>query len=113
MFFLVLSALLFALQFCAEAQFKVGPAGPEWDEWWGPRLFQEYRLFVACEADEDIPYLLKYVGEDNLLIGSDYGHQDQSRDDGVVPTIKKRPDLPESVKGKILYDNPKRFYGLA
>lgn len=37
----------------------------------GPALFQDYLIYVACEADEDIPYLLNYMGEDNLMIGSD------------------------------------------
>lgn len=26
-------------------------------------LFQNYRLYVACEADEDIPYIAQYIGE--------------------------------------------------
>ncbi|HZU08147.1 MAG TPA: amidohydrolase family protein [Chloroflexota bacterium] len=104
--------LLHLLRRASKAQFKVGPSGPEWDEWWGPKLFRDYRLYIACEADEDIPYLLNYIGEDNLLIGSDYGHQDQSRDDGVVATIKRRPDLSERVKEKMLTINPRVFYGL-
>ena len=28
-------------------------------------LFKEYRLYVACEADEDIPYLARCMGEDS------------------------------------------------
>src|SRR5581483_7799699 len=31
-----------------------------------PELFRQYRIYVACEADEDIPYLAKYTGDDHL-----------------------------------------------
>jgi hypothetical protein len=43
-------------------------------------LFREYRLWVACEADEELPHLVRFLGEDNLIIGSDYGHNDPSKD---------------------------------
>ena len=35
---------------------------------------QEYRLYTAYEEWEDLPYLVQYVGEDNLVVGSDWGH---------------------------------------
>ena len=28
---------------------------------WGPKLFRDYRLYVAAEADEDLDYLLTQV----------------------------------------------------
>ncbi len=79
---------------------------------WGPRLFAENRLFVACEADEDITYLARYIGEDHLLIGSDYGHNDPSEELGFVGTLRAREDVPPRLIDKILSDNPARFYGL-
>ena len=75
-------------------------------------LFREYRLYVACEADEDIPYLAKYTGEDHLLIGSDYPHSDPSREDQFVHAITVREDISPQLRQKILCDNPKEFYGL-
>ena len=33
----------------------------------------------ACEADEDIPYLAEFIGDDPLMIGSDYGYNDLAR----------------------------------
>ena len=35
-------------------------------------------LFVACQTDDDLPYVLKYAGENCLMIGSDYGHADNA-----------------------------------
>ena len=76
-------------------------------------LFRDYRIYVACEADEDIPYLAEYIGEDNLLIGSDYGHNDPAEEKALVQTMRTREDLSPSLVEKIFSDNPKRFYGLS
>lgn len=78
----------------------------------GPELFREYRLYVACEADEDIPYLAKYTGEDHLLIGSDYPHSDPSREDQFVNAISVREDISPQLRQRLLYDNPRAFYGM-
>jgi predicted TIM-barrel fold metal-dependent hydrolase len=67
---------------------------------------------VACEADEDVVYLSQYTGEDNLIIGSDYGHNDPSEEGNLVHTIKAREDIPARLVERILSDNPKRFYNL-
>jgi uncharacterized protein len=75
-------------------------------------LFREYRLYVACEADEDISYLAKYTGNDHLLIGSDYPHSDPSREDQFVHAINARSDISAQLKQKILYDNPRAFYAM-
>jgi predicted TIM-barrel fold metal-dependent hydrolase len=75
-------------------------------------LFREYRIYVACEADEDIAYLAKCMGEDYLLIGSDYPHSDPSREDQFVNAINVRSDIAPGLKQKILYDNPRTFYRL-
>lgn len=87
-------------------------ASPDDSLTWGPKLFRDYRLYVAAEADEDLPYLVGHIGADNIIMGSDYGHQDQSKEDGLVALMRRREDLPAEVVEKILGDNPQRFYGL-
>lgn len=79
---------------------------------WGPNLFRDYRLYMAAEADEDLPYLLTHIGEDHIIMGSDYGHQDQSREDGMVAVMRRKEDVSPEVVEKILCDNPRRFYGI-
>jgi predicted TIM-barrel fold metal-dependent hydrolase len=79
----------------------------------GPDLFREYRLYVACEADEDVPYLAQYIGEDNLIIGSDFGHNDPSDEPELVRTLRARDDLSPVLVDKILGENARSFYGLA
>lgn len=75
-------------------------------------LFRSYRLFVACEADEDIPYLIRHIGEDNIIIGSDYGHNDPSEERHLVVSLHARDDVTPKQIQKILNENPRRFYAL-
>jgi predicted TIM-barrel fold metal-dependent hydrolase len=75
-------------------------------------MFREYRLYVACEADEDVPYIANYTGADHLLIGSDYPHSDPSREDQFVKVLNTREDLSPQLRQKIMIDNPRAFYAL-
>ena len=75
-------------------------------------LFRDYRLFIACEADEDVSYIAKHTGEENLIIGSDYGHNDPSEERNLVHTMRAREDIPASLTEKILCENARRFYPL-
>ena len=64
----------------------------------------------AIEFTCDDPSLPR--GEDNLVIGSDYGHADTSTElDALRNLHETTPVAPEILK-KILEDNPARFYGL-
>ena len=83
-----------------------------WSELSSPELFEQYRFYVACEADEDVSYLARYVGEDNLIIGSDYAHNDPSEEGDLVGAMKSREDVPAALVDKILSDNPSRFYAV-
>ena len=76
-------------------------------------LFHEYRFWVACEADEELPHLLNYIGEDHLVIGSDYGHNDPSKEPEFVKNMRAREDVAPQAIEKILCDNARRFYGIA
>jgi len=78
-------------------------------------LFKDNRVYITCQVDEDLPYILKHVGEDNLMVGSDYTHRDPSMELEFRALLQGRADrgeIPQSAVQKILYDNPKAFYGL-
>lgn len=89
---------------------SVGQSGRD-PEFFGPQLFEEYRLYIAVEADEDIPYIAQYTGWDHLLIGSDYGHTDQSAELDYVSTLERRDDLGEVHRALLTASNPGAFYG--
>jgi predicted TIM-barrel fold metal-dependent hydrolase len=71
------------------------------------------QLFVACQTDDDLPYVLKYSGENSLMIGSDYGHADNASELLALSRLKEKGEIDPVVIDKILYDNPARFYGLS
>ncbi len=78
-------------------------------------LMREWNLFVTILVDEDLPYILKYAGEENLIVGSDYTHADQSMERHFQDELwarVKNGDLTAGAVDKMLYDNPKRLYGL-
>ena len=80
-----------------------------------PDVFRAYRLYVACQATDDLPDLLKYGTEDNLLVGSDYTHHDNSHDLSALDVIEQRAaagTISAEAGRKILDENPRRFYGI-
>ncbi len=78
-------------------------------------LLKDNRLYVTCQVDEDLAAIIKVAGEDNLMIGSDYTHADQSMEHDFPRLLQERADqgdVPQSAVKKILYENAKTFYGL-
>jgi predicted TIM-barrel fold metal-dependent hydrolase len=75
-------------------------------------LFGGKNIFVTCQSDEDIPWILKYAGKNCLMIGTDYGHNDTSSDLNMINMLRARDDISEQDKEQILSHNPKALYGL-
>ena len=73
---------------------------------------RENRLYVACQTDDDLPYVLKYSGEDSIVIGSDYGHADTSSEIEALRNLKTNGELKPDVIDKILDSNPRALYNL-
>jgi 7-cyano-7-deazaguanine synthase in queuosine biosynthesis len=73
---------------------------------------KEYRMWVACQTDDDIPYIARYSGDDQLVIGTDYGHSDQSTEIEALQTLQEDLGIDKGLIQKILYDNPKALYAL-
>ena len=74
--------------------------------------FKEGRVYIACEADEDINYLTALIGEDSLVTASDYPHGDPSHEENLAQAIMAREDVALRVREKILSDNPQRLYAM-
>jgi predicted TIM-barrel fold metal-dependent hydrolase len=77
-----------------------------------PDEIEARNVFIACESDEDIPYLTKWVGENVLCTGTDYGHNDAGGELGVHESILRRTDLTSSVADKIVDANGRKLYGI-
>ena len=78
----------------------------------GQNITRDNHIYVACQTDDDLPYVLKYSGEDNIVIGSDYGHADTSAEIEALRKVKTMGEVEPRVIDKILYDNAKALYGL-
>ena len=87
---------------------------------WGPKLFEENRMWISYEVAEDYDYLVRYIGEDHLVVGTDYGHHNPATNDRLasdpsaqthmVDTLRNSDISPRSVD-KLLVDNPNELYG--
>jgi predicted TIM-barrel fold metal-dependent hydrolase len=77
-----------------------------------PDPLKALNFYVACEVNDDLPMILPYSGEDNLVIGTDYGHSDSSTEIEALRLLKQDGKVPARVIDKILGDNPKALYGL-
>jgi uncharacterized protein len=69
-------------------------------------------VFVACESDEDIPYISRYLGENILCTGTDYGHNDAGGELGVHESILRRSDISPTFAEKIVDTNGRRLFGI-
>jgi uncharacterized protein len=76
------------------------------------RTLADNNMFVACQINEDLPTILHVAGEDSLVIGTDYGHNDNATQIEALRQLRKAPAMPAGAVDKILGDNPARLYGL-
>ena len=73
---------------------------------------RDFNVYVSTQSDDDFPYVISHAGEDNLVIGTDYGHGDTSSELNAIARFKAMEGLSDEVKRKILFENPRRFYGI-
>jgi predicted TIM-barrel fold metal-dependent hydrolase len=70
------------------------------------------RLYVTTQMTDDIPSIVNAVGDDNLLIGTDYGHSDTATDIEAMKRLGDEGGIPQASVDKILQANPAKLYGL-
>lgn len=76
-------------------------------------LLRDNRIYVACQVDDDLPYVLNYAGKDNLVIGSDYGHADTAAEIGALQKLKEQTEVTSDAVDRILDHNPRALYNLS
>jgi predicted TIM-barrel fold metal-dependent hydrolase len=91
-----------------EAKNRFKTLGRKWPE----NPMREFGMYVTCENSDDLAYIVKEAGHDNLVIGTDYGHTDTSSDVDAIRIFRERTDLTDEVKQKILSDNSRALYSL-
>jgi predicted TIM-barrel fold metal-dependent hydrolase len=70
---------------------------------------------VSCEAGEELaPTFIEHVGDDYLMIATDYPHSDaiDKFPDQTVGAISSNERISAESRRKILWDNPTKTFGL-
>jgi predicted TIM-barrel fold metal-dependent hydrolase len=75
-------------------------------------ILRNNRMYVACQTDDDIPYVLTVAGEDNLVMGTDYGHADTASELAALNTLRSMSAVGSERANKILDDNARTLYAL-
>ena len=75
-------------------------------------IFAKSNIFITCQDDDDLPWILRYSGEHTLMTGTDYGHTDPAAKIDAISQFRARTDIGEAVKARILQDNPKALYNV-
>lgn len=75
-------------------------------------LLRDGRIYVACQTDDDLSYILQYTGGDNIVIGSDYGHADTASEIEALQKLKQQGEVNPEVINRILGNNPRALYSL-
>lgn len=73
---------------------------------------KDLNFFVASQTNDDFQNIIQYAGEDNLVIGSDYGHSDTSSELEALKNFEELSGLSHDVCKKICEDNPAVLFGL-
>ncbi|HEY7163633.1 MAG TPA: amidohydrolase family protein [Candidatus Binatia bacterium] len=69
--------------------------------------------FVSCEPDEEgLLHTAEVLGEDRIVFASDYPHGDCDFPHSVTK-FRRRTDISDGLKQKILWDNAARLYGIS
>lgn len=77
----------------------------------GGNILHDQRIWVTCETDDDVPYVLTYNTGDNLVMGTDYGHADQSTELDALSQLHAMPGVTEEAWRKIVDTNALALYG--
>jgi predicted TIM-barrel fold metal-dependent hydrolase len=78
-----------------------------------PDILRENNIFVACQVTDEFDHVLEHISEDNLVIGTDYGHHDTSAQIEALRMLREDKQVKPDVVDKILGPNAARLYGLS
>ena len=83
------------------------PFGPE------SNPFLNNNIYVTATIDDDLAYIISKVGENVLLIGTDFGHTDTSAEYDALMKLRTTTDIAPSARTHMLSNNPAALYDLS
>jgi predicted TIM-barrel fold metal-dependent hydrolase len=75
-------------------------------------VLEENNMYVACQIDDDLPYLVTRLGAENIVCGSDWGHVDFGSDPAAHRQLAARADLGDAARMRIVDTNGRRLFGI-
>ena len=75
-------------------------------------ILADNKFYVACQATDQLEYILPFAGDDQLVVGTDYGHADTSAEIQALRMVKEDGKVSAAVADKILNTNARALYGL-
>jgi predicted TIM-barrel fold metal-dependent hydrolase len=72
--------------------------------------FDEYNIYVSAQTDDDFNYVFSYIGDENIVIGTDYGHTDTSSEVDAIEIFRSLESVSDASKRKVLFDNAMDLY---
>ncbi len=76
-------------------------------------LLTKSNVYVTTQRTDNLKWLLDELGDDNLIIGTDYGHKDIAVEIDALNRLGTDGTLPRAAIDKILQTNPGKLYGIA
>jgi uncharacterized protein len=70
---------------------------------------ERMNLYVSFETDEDIPYLANALGDQCLVTGTDFGHNDLGSELGAHQTILARSDISPDLAANLVERNGRKL----
>ncbi|MEK9682936.1 MAG: amidohydrolase family protein [Rhodospirillaceae bacterium] len=77
-----------------------------------PTIMADNRMWVACQVTDDLDWVIKYAGETQIVVGTDYGHNDTSTEIQALRKLSNDGKVAPEVAAKILDSNARALYGL-
>ena len=70
-------------------------------------------FYITTQKSDHLHWLLDEIGDDNLIVGTDYGHNDVAVEIEVIKRLGEDGGIKASSVEKILQTNPSELYGIA
>jgi predicted TIM-barrel fold metal-dependent hydrolase len=75
-------------------------------------LLTDSNFYITTQKTDDLNWLLNELGDDNLLIGTDYGHRDTATEVEALKRLSEDGNIPAPAVEKILRINPGKLFGI-
>ena len=67
----------------------------------------ENNVWVTIQLNDDLEQVHRYVGDDRLVIGTDYGHADSATEVYALKTFQNDNRMPAESRSRVLWTTPR------